>query len=80
MPIIRDIWSILQSLVRRVTKDAVENFSMLRKEYSWMWLYWAWRRLAPNPCPAREERKAAEMPRAMDTRAIRTISAPRFRM
>ena len=32
MPIIRDICSMLQSLVRRVTREAVENFSMLRKE------------------------------------------------
>ena len=30
--IIRDICSILQSLVRRVTREAVENFSILRKE------------------------------------------------
>ena len=34
IPIIRDICSMLQSLVRRVTREAVENFSMFRKENS----------------------------------------------
>ena len=34
IPIIRDICSMLQSLVSRVTREAVENFSMLRKEKS----------------------------------------------
>ena len=45
-----------------------------------MWSYWAWRRLAPKPWPAREEKTADPMPRDMDTRAISTISAPRDRM
>ena len=80
IPIISVICIILQSLVRRVTREAVENFSMLRKENSWIWSYWARRRLAPKPWPAREDRNAAPMPRPMDSRAIATISRPLVRM
>ena len=80
IPIISVICIILQSLVRRVTREAVENFSMLRKEYSCTWSYWAWRRFAPKPWPAREDRNALEMPRAMEIRAIATIRAPLRRM
>ena len=76
----RLICSMLQSLVRRVTREAVENFSMFRKEYSCTWSYWALRSWAPKPCPAREDKNALPMPRAMDTRAISTICRPFLRI
>lgn len=64
MPIISVICMLLTSLVRRVTREAVENFSMLEKANSWMCPYWAARRLAPKPWPAMAEQAAPPRPEA----------------
>ena len=80
MPIISVICILLTSLVKRVTKDAVENFSMLEKANSWMWSYSAVRRLAPKPWPATAENAALPRPKDKETMAIRTMSTPFFKM
>ena len=76
IPIIKDSCMLLTSLVRRVTRDAVENFSMLEKANSWMWSYSARRRFAPKPWPATDEQAALPRPKHNDTSAITTIRPP----
>ncbi|MPM45905.1 hypothetical protein SDC9_92597 [bioreactor metagenome] len=76
MPIIRVICMELTSLVRRVTRDAVENFSMLEKEKLCTRAYSAARRFAPKPMPAREENAALPRPNASAISAMTTISKP----
>ena len=80
IPIISVICMALTSLVSRVTREAVENFSMLENANSWMWSYSARRRLAPNPWPATEDSTAAPSPRARETMAMATITPPWRRM
>ena len=80
IPIIKDICMLFTSLVSRVTRDAVENFSMLEKANSWICSYSARRRFAPNPWPATEEQIAAPTPKHRDTTAMTTISPPLRRM
>ena len=66
----------LTSLVKRVTSEAVENFSMLEKEKSCTQAYSASRRLAPKPMPAREENAALPSPNSSATMAMTTIWTP----
>ena len=80
IPIISVICMALTSLVSRVTREAVENFSILEKAKSWMRSYSARRRLAPKPWPATEESTAEPRPKARDIMAMAIISPPSRRM
>ena len=69
-------WTLVTSVVSRVTRPAVEYLSMLAKLKSWMFRNMAARRFAAKP----EEAVAAVLPARMPARspsaARPTISAP----
>ena len=80
IPIMRVICKLFTSLVSRVTREAVENFSILEKAKDWIWSYSALRRFAPKPWPARADKAALPRPKPRETSARPTIKKPFFRI
>ena len=72
----KEFWMLLTSVVRRVTRPAVENLSMFAKEKRWMFWYMARRRFAPKPVEAWLARCAQATPKNKLTRASSIISRP----
>ena len=70
------IWKVIcrfaTSEVRRVTMEAVENLSMLRKLKLWTWWNMSWRRFLAKPVPALEASIALSTPKAREARAHST--------
>ena len=74
----KEFCTLVTSVVRRVTRPAVENLSILAKEKRWMFSYMAFRRFAPKPVEAWLARWAQATPKNRLTSASPIIIRPYF--
>ena len=74
--IIKAIWTLVMSVVRRVTSEAVEKRSIFSKEKAWMRSNTSRRTLRAKPAEARAPKKPAPPPQARLKSAIATRIRP----
>ena len=72
--------TFVTSVVMRVTRPAVEKWSMFWKENSCTWWNMSWRRLLAKPAEAREANTPPRMPNVRDSSAKMTSRSPSERM
>ena len=72
---IRAAAALLQSLVRRVTREAVENFSMLRKENSWILIVLIIRHVSPMFSTFQERTDGVNLVVQENLSAIRVVKS-----
>ncbi len=76
MIIIKAICTLVTSVVRRVTREEVENLSMFENEKLWTLANRSCRRFRAKPAPAEAANQPERMPQLMEPMAISTSSAP----
>ena len=70
-------WTLVTSVVMRVTREDVEKRSMSAKEKSWTAKKRSWRRFFARPTDAVAEKRAASRPQASEAKAKLTRMIPR---
>ena len=80
MPIVQMFCIWVTSLVRRVTSEALENWSMFSNENDWTFENSPSRRFAAKPTPASAEKREFPKPAAMAVSASSAISPPVWKM
>ena len=76
MVIMKAICTLLMSVVRRVTREAVENLSMFSKEKRWIRAKASCRTLRAKPVEAREPMKPPPAPQHREISAMPTRMSP----
>ena len=69
-------WTFCTSVVRRVTSEELENWSMVANENVWMFSNMSRRRFLAKPHEALEQVTPAAAPNASDTSAMAASARP----